>query len=247
MNIPKKVTDRFSVSITKFKRILKKAQDKDVNESDTVSIITDILSEVFGYDKYDEVTSEFSIKGTFCDLAIIIKGKLKFLIEVKAIGINLSDNHLNQALTYGAKEGIDWVILTNGVVWEIYHVVLKPKLEAVQLCKFDFLELNMRQQDNVESLFIICKEGQTKNAIDEYHEKANFVNRYIISAILEDQSIINSIRLKLKKIAGDIKVTNEEVLEIVSTEIIKREILENDAFKKARNKLRRLNNKAKKA
>jgi len=243
MNIPKKVTDRFSSTVPKYKRILKKAQDKDVNESDTVAIITDILSDVFGYDKYDEVTSEYAIKGTFCDLAILLKTKLKFLIEVKAIGINLSDNHLNQALTYGAKEGIDWIILTNGIIWEIYHVILKPKLEAVLLCRFDYLEINPRQQDNIDYLFIISKEGQSKRAIDEYHEKANFVNRYIISAILEDQSIINAIRLKLKKIAGSIKVTNEEVIDIVSTEIIKREIIENDAFKKARAKLKRLSKK----
>jgi hypothetical protein len=245
MNIPKKVTDRFAKSVPKFKRILKKALDRDVNESDTVSIITDILSDVFGYDKYDEVTSEFAIKGTFCDLAIILNNKLRFLIEAKAIGINLSDNHLNQALTYGAKEGIDWIILSNGVKWEIYYIVMKPKLEAVKLCDFNFLELNLRQQDSVEYLFIISKEGQSKNAIDEFHEKVNFVNKYIISAILEDPQIINSVRLKLKKLAGNLKVSNEEVLEIVSNEVFKREIIENEAFNKARLKLKRQRKKSK--
>ena len=72
MRIPKKVEERFSTSVTKFKRVLKKALDKDVNESDTVSIVTDILADVFGYDKYEEVTSEYQIKHLFCDLAIKI-------------------------------------------------------------------------------------------------------------------------------------------------------------------------------
>lgn len=62
MRIPKKVEERFSTFVTKFKRVLKKALDKDVNESESVSIVTDILAEVFGYDKYEDVTSEYQIK-----------------------------------------------------------------------------------------------------------------------------------------------------------------------------------------
>ena len=37
-------------------------------------IVADILSEIFGYDKYNEVTSEYAIKGTYCDLAIKLAG-----------------------------------------------------------------------------------------------------------------------------------------------------------------------------
>jgi hypothetical protein len=40
-----------------------------------------MLAGVFGYDKYSEVTSEFAIRGTYCDLAIKIDGALKTLIE----------------------------------------------------------------------------------------------------------------------------------------------------------------------
>jgi hypothetical protein len=115
MRIPKKVEERFSASVPKFKRILKKALDKDVNESDTVAIVTDLLAEVFGYDKYEEVTSEQQVKHQFCDLAIKVNKQIRFLIEVKAIGIGLKDNHLTQALTYGATAGIDWIILSNGI------------------------------------------------------------------------------------------------------------------------------------
>ena len=61
-NIPKKVADRFSKSIPKFQKVLKIAKDRDVNESDTVSILKDILSEVFGYDKYIDLTGEFAIR-----------------------------------------------------------------------------------------------------------------------------------------------------------------------------------------
>jgi len=243
MRIPKKVEERFSASVPKFKRVLKKALDKDVNESDTVSIVTDILAEVFGYDKYDEVTSEYQIKHLFCDLAIKINKKVRFLIEVKAIGIGLKNNHLDQALTYGAKEGIDWIILTNGVMWDVYKVSMGQNLAAVPLCSINFLDLSMRDEEHKNSLFILCKEGLSTDAITEFHEKVNLVNKYTISAILSNESLVNAIRLQLRKLSSGLKITNEEVSEILMEEVIKRDILDDDQFKKAKTKVKRANNK----
>ena len=62
-----------------------------MNESDTVVIVMDMLQEIFGYDKYSDITSEHAIKGTFCDLAIKLEGAVQLLIEVKAIGLELKD------------------------------------------------------------------------------------------------------------------------------------------------------------
>ena len=41
-------------------------------------------------------------------------GKLHYLIEVKAIGSDLKENHVKQAVDYAANEGVDWVLLTTG-------------------------------------------------------------------------------------------------------------------------------------
>ena len=92
-SIPTKVQTRLFTGIKKFQNVLKQAKIKDINESDTVTIIMDMLAEVFGYDKYSEITSEYAIKKTYCDLAIKIDGKLRFLIEVKAIGLDLKTDH----------------------------------------------------------------------------------------------------------------------------------------------------------
>ena len=123
--IPQKVARRLSLGLKQFQPILESAKSRDVNESDTVVIVTDILSEIFGYDKYNEVTSEYAIKGTYCDLAIRLNGKLHYLIEVKAIGSDLKENHIKQAIDYAANEGVDWVLLTNGITWRVDRRVLR--------------------------------------------------------------------------------------------------------------------------
>jgi len=55
--IASKVAERISSGLKKFQPILESARTRDVNESDTVVIVTDMLQEVLGYDKYTEITS----------------------------------------------------------------------------------------------------------------------------------------------------------------------------------------------
>lgn len=104
VKIPKKVVDRISGSLKAFQFVAASHKAKDVSEADTVTLIKDILAYCFGYDKYQELTSEQQIRGTYCDLAVKIDGKIKYLVEVKAAGVNLNDSHLRQALTYGANQ-----------------------------------------------------------------------------------------------------------------------------------------------
>ena len=142
--IPQKVARRLSFGLKQFQLILESAKSRDVNESDTVVIVADILSEIFGYDKYNEVTSEYAIKGTYCDLAIKLNGKLHYLIEVKAIGSDLKVNHIKQAIDYAANEGVDWVLLTNGITWRVDRVSFTKPISNEQVIELDFLSLNHR-------------------------------------------------------------------------------------------------------
>ncbi len=117
-NIPAVAAKRLSASVPKFRKILSRAKERDVNESDTVTIITDMLEEVFGFDKYSDITREFGIQGTYCDLAIKSGKKIQYLIEVKAIGLDLRESHLRQAVNYASHEGIKWVA---PAICEVYH------------------------------------------------------------------------------------------------------------------------------
>ena len=62
--IPKKTLERLASGLKHFQKIVATAKNRDVNESDTATILNDIFHEVFGYDKYFQITSEFAIRGT---------------------------------------------------------------------------------------------------------------------------------------------------------------------------------------
>ena len=92
--VPAKIYERLQSSLKRFQPFLSAAKSRDAGEADTSTIVKDMLSEVFGYDKYTEITSEYMIKGTHCDLAVKLEAKLRLLIEVKAIGLELKDAHV---------------------------------------------------------------------------------------------------------------------------------------------------------
>ena len=76
MKVSKRFVDRAKPALCRYQKILESARRRDVNESDTSVIVSDILTDVLGYDKYEEVTTELSVRSTFCDLAIKIHGRL---------------------------------------------------------------------------------------------------------------------------------------------------------------------------
>jgi hypothetical protein len=78
--IPKKVINRISSKLKLYQDIVANIRSRDVSEADTVTVIKDIMSDVFGYDKYLELTSEQQIRGTYCDLAVRLDGKIHYLL-----------------------------------------------------------------------------------------------------------------------------------------------------------------------
>jgi len=233
VKIPQKVSERLKKEINQFQKILSTAKDRDVNESDTVIIITDMLAKVFGFDKYTEITSEQAIRGTYCDLAIKLNGKIKFLIEVKAIGLTLKENHLRQAINYGANTGIPWVVLTNGVDWEIYKIRFEKPINYDLVCSFNFAELNSKKQEDQDKVFLLCREGIEKAAIEEFHDHVQSVNRFMVGAIVQSDPVISVIRRELRRIADGVKVTEEEIQTILYAEVLKRDIVQGEHAEEA--------------
>lgn len=80
---PKRFSDRIKQYLRKYNKILQSAKARDVNESDTAVIVSDMLTDLLGYDKYHDVTTEYAIHSTFCDLAIKSGNRVQYLIEVK--------------------------------------------------------------------------------------------------------------------------------------------------------------------
>jgi len=237
--IPRRVSDRFARTVGKYQQILKSARDRDVNESNTVFIIRDMLAEVFGYDEHLDITSEFAVKRTHSDLAIKVDNTMEYLLEAKAIGLTLKENHLRQAVEYGANNGVPWVILTNGMVWQVYRIRFEQPINYDLVCSFDFSELDPKNMEHQERLFVICKEGLVKDAREEYHERVLTLNRFILGSLILSDEVVAIIRRELRKLSNGILVEPEDISRVLSNEVLKRDVVEGEEAAKAQARVKR--------
>jgi predicted type IV restriction endonuclease len=189
--IASKVVDRISAGLKRFQPILEAARVRDINESDTVVIVTDLLQELFGYEKYSEITSEHAIRGTYCDLAIKLDGRLSLLLEVKAIGLDLKENHVKQAVDYAANQGCDWVILTNGIVWRAHRLSFEKPIQAEQVLELNLCQLSHKRSAEIELLWLLSREGIQKAGLAEYHAQREALSRFTLGALLQTDSVVD--------------------------------------------------------
>jgi len=238
-SIPKRVEDRLIAGIKKFQPVLALAKSKDVNESDTVVMLNDLLAEVFGYAKYFEVTSEFAIRGTYCDLAIKLDSKVAVLVEAKAIGHELKDQHVKQAIDYAANQGVDWVVLTNAAHWRIYKVLFGKPIDQELVCEFDFLSLNPKDENHLQLLFLLTKEGWVKSAVAEFSEQRQALSRFSIGAVILSEPVLATIRRELKRVSPDVRIETDQIRDVILQEVIKRDVVECDKYTSAEKVLAR--------
>jgi len=237
--VPTKVQDRLSAGIKRFQPVLTSAKSRDVNESDTVTIIVDMLADIFGFDKYSEITSEYVIRGTLVDLAIKLDGKLQMLVEVKAIGLGLKDAFIKQAVDYASNEGVEWVILTNGITWQVYKISFGKPVSHELVLEIDFTNLSSKNSGQLENLYLLTKEGISRSLLGDYHTQRQALSRFFIGAITLSDPVLDIIRRELRKISPDVKIDNQQIKDVLIQEIIKRDVMEGEKADEAQRKVNR--------
>ncbi|WP_167481919.1 type I restriction enzyme HsdR N-terminal domain-containing protein [Thermus caldilimi] len=164
-------------------------------------------------------------------MAILQKGAVKYLVEVKAIGSELKDAHLKQAADYGANQGVDWVILTNGRIWRVYRIVFAKPIGQELVLDIDLFNLNNRKGATVkvmQDLFLLTKEASLKGLLEQYYVQQQLSNRFVLAALLQTPPVLNTLRKLFRQLNPELKLEIDEIKDLLTTEVIKREALEGE-------------------
>jgi len=89
-------------------------------------------------------------------------------------------------------------------------------------------------------LFLLSKKGLGKSIREDYYERAQSVNRFVIGAIVLNKSIVGAIRREIRKLASGIKVEDKEVEQILRNEVLKRDVIEGEEASKAIKKVHKM-------
>lgn len=247
LKIPKRAADRWPVSVKTLVGVAVSHKTRDVSEADTVTLVKDMLSDIFGFDKYNELTSEQQIRGTFCDLAVKIDGKIRVLIEVKGAALALNDNHLRQAINYGAQEGIEWVVLTNSLEWRLYKIKFGQPIDYEQVSSFCLPDINLKKEEDQRKLFLLCREGITSDAMGIYHQHISVLNKFTLAPVILGEHVVSAIRREMRRYFPDLKIEPDSIVDLLNNEILKREVLDGEKVKDAQQRIRKATNRNAKA
>jgi hypothetical protein len=228
MAVSKKVADRIIANLKKYQTILTDAKNRDISESDTVVILADMLAELLGYKKYVEITTEFAIRGTYVDLAVKVGEEVRFLLEAKAINIDLKDNHIKQAIDYGANHGIEWVVLTNGAIWQVYKIHFKQPIDKSLIFEVDLLKTTTKNTQLIECFGTLSREGFTQSSMTAFFQQQQATSKYSIGALLSTETVIAALKKELKKLSPSLKVEDDYIRQIIQNDVIKRELVEGE-------------------
>jgi hypothetical protein len=190
--------DRVRTAVRRFARPLADLIARDANEGDTRLLVTDFLCDGLGYDKYEDLTTEYQVKGEFADYGVRIARQLVAFIEVKRAATKLGAKHLRQVEMYAVNEGVEWMILTNGQVWQAWHLTAGLPVVLDLALDVDLLGEG-GPTHKADALFPLSKEGFKHRVIDElWRVKAATSAKSIGAAIISD-TVIEQIRKELRR------------------------------------------------
>ena len=195
------------------------ARDRNLNEADTRIRVVRLLADVLGYNEFNEITGEQRIRDRFVDFAVSIDGVVKFLVEIKAATKTLRDRYIEQAQRYASEGNIRWVLLTNGVVWNLYHLTFE---EGIDYSKAYSVDLASDSVDSAADLLgLLERKSVLKGGLEKYWEKRQALSPLSRGRALFTTDVLRLVRREVRRNEGfqiDVEDLAEAIHKLFSTE-----------------------------
>lgn len=193
--------------LKRFATAFREARERQANESDTVLFLCKFFEDVLGYDSLKgEVSKEVAVRDRYCDVALKIEGAMRVLVEAKAAGqLTLLDKHIEQAENYASRSGLPWVLLTNGILWKLYHVTFAEGEGISHDLAFEanlIEEMEKNPKALWERIGLLHRTAVKKGALEDYwlHRKA--LSPSAVVRVLFKEEVLRFIRRELRRDAG---------------------------------------------
>lgn len=215
--------DQIHDAIKRYIKPLEALRARDANEGDTRMVVTDMLCEGLDYDKFKDLTTEYMVKQEFADYGVRIDKQLVAFIEVKRISQKLNERHLRQVLMYAVNEGVEWMVLTNGAVWQVYHLTGALPVVVDMVFEVDLLG-PATLAEKTELMFLLHKEALKRRRIDELWRHRAATEPGALLDVLLSETMLDELRKEVRRRTG-IATTAQALSEVIRTEIVDPKLL----------------------
>lgn len=204
---------QFTSKLKDYKKRYLQKRYAGLDESATRLMVNSLLTEVLGYTELEEIKTEYQIRGEYADYVIQLARKKHFVVEVKAVQLDLSDKHLRQSTTYAANEGIDWIILTNGWQIEVYKMIFAKPINTKKVFSFNLNDTNdFKKACNL--LVLLSKRSILKNELNNFWHRFEALEPNNLSKTLYSVETINLLK-KMLRIKTGLTFSEEDIMDSV--------------------------------
>lgn len=188
--------------LKKFARHFRELREAKANESDTVARLRHFFEDVLGYDGVKDISSETEMKGKYVDLCLKIDGNICLLVEAKAAAMQLRIRQIDQAKHYASENGFRWVLLTNGVEWNLYHVSFDENEGIEYDLAFEISLASEKLDDAAEKLSLIHKRSISKDGLERYWERISALSAGSLAKAIFHENVLKVLRREIRRQFG---------------------------------------------
>lgn len=204
------------------------AKGKSSTEEDARILLNDILHSVLGYNKFNELKTEMRDKNGRIDYVVKLtdgpnKGKperFDFVIEAKAVNVELNQIVVDQTLTYCLTSGVDYFVLTNAYKWQLFKVKRQGKTPSAIRIHEVILNVKTNMEDLAEEFYLFSRASFLNSDWKNVAEVTQATRTEDVVAVLLCDKVIHSIARELTN-EHDVKVDDESVRDILEKHILK--------------------------
>ncbi|MBQ1082385.1 MULTISPECIES: hypothetical protein [unclassified Nocardiopsis] len=224
------VRGRVAAAVDRFAGPLADLAERDANDGDTRLLVADFFSVGLNFSKYQDLTTEYRTSGDSIDYAIVLDGELFAPVEVRRIGQDLDLRNIQMARRLAVEQGVDWVFLTNGRVWRVYH--LRPAADGgapqpVVVVDVDLLDEDSHDR-NVDGLFLLTRESVEHGRLDAMRRWREAAEAAPLSGALISDEVVAAVRDRLRENAehpGHVG-EDDEIRRVLAEEVVARGLLD---------------------
>ena len=161
------------------------------------------------------MTSELDNREAIYDFAIHSGNSVAMLVRISPVCSAPDDRYLLATAQHALLHGVEWVVLTNGIGWQVHHVedTGKTRPETPIVLAFDLSHMQPGRDSHIETLFLLTREGHKSAGLNHFRLRLEVTNRHYLGAMMLSDPVVTAVRRELRKLNPGLQITPLEIRE----------------------------------
>ena len=172
------------------------------------------------------MTSELDNREAIYDFAIHSGNSVAMLVRISPVCSAPDDRYLLATAQHALLHGVEWVVLTNGIGWQVHHVedTGKTRPETPIVLAFDLSHMQPGRDSYIETLFLLTREGHKSAGLNHFRLRLEVTNRHYLGAMMLSDPVVTAVRRELRKLNPVLQITPLEIRENLAKGVLRPDV-----------------------